>query len=412
MFLFSINNVFHTHSIKKCIILFLCLTSCSYGYSAGSVTDSTEKPFTTANRVNCLFATSVGYGKGETSDASLQVNYDKKKFSFWGNYSFLRTNQRRVLTYSRSVIQENDSQENALYSEGFPVDRNHDLHLGVGYRLNHKTTINSLVSGYDNRRSMNTMNDFRIINSAAQDTLIRIKDNEVNHWKHFMTNVNVQHSISSKQRLSLDANFLYYWNNSPVQLNSEYFNEENTPLLSSQLRSVKRTPIHFWILSGNYSAELNRKLSMELGIKATTLKFQNDLAVEKLDNGNWVKDYTFSPTHFLFEKIEAAYSSIDYRPDSTTMIKGGLRFEYTQSNLMDDENKTTRSHQYGRLFPELSFIRTMDKEKSIFLSYNSKITRPTFNDIASHVFFLEPDKLFSGNPFYSRLSLILSKRAM
>ena len=58
--------------------------------------------------------------------------------------------------------------------------------------------------------------------------------------------------ISANQRLSLNADFLYYFNSNPVQLNSEYFDKKNEYVFSSQFRSNKRTPVRFWILSGNY----------------------------------------------------------------------------------------------------------------------------------------------------------------
>ena len=44
----------------------------------------------------------------------------------------------------------------------------------------------------------------------------------------------------------------YYFNSNPVQLNSEYFDKKNEYVFSSQFRSNKRTPVRFWILSGNY----------------------------------------------------------------------------------------------------------------------------------------------------------------
>src|SRR6185295_19369509 len=98
-------------------------------------------------------------------------------------------------------------------------------------------------------------------------------------------------------------------------------------------------------------------------------------------------------THFRLEKIGVAYSSIDYHQDSTITIKGGLQFEYTQTNLRNNENRVLINRKYGRLFPSLMITRTLNKGQSIFVSYNSRTIRPAFNDITHYIFFLEPGGL-------------------
>jgi outer membrane receptor protein involved in Fe transport len=345
-----------------------------------------------------LFRTSIGYGKGFTPDALLRLDYHKKRISLTGSYSFLRTNQYRQFTYFNSATSGNNIRSGMLNSENFPVQRNHNLDLSVSYHVNNKTTLNSIISVCDNRRSINSVNDYKMTGSVVKDTSIKINDIEISTWKHIMTNLNVQHVISSNQRLSLNTDFLYYFNSNPVQLNSEYFDEKNEQLFSSQFRSIKKTPVRFWVLSGDYATELDHKISIVVGAKATLSKFQNNLIAENFNDVKWQKDMASSSVQSVNENIGAVYSSIDYRPDTAVTISSSLRYEYTQANMTYSKNVTSTNHKYGKVFPSLSVTRTMGEGQSFFLSYNSGIIRPKFNDLARSIVYFGPTKMLSGNP--------------
>jgi len=53
---------------------------------------------------------------------------------------------------------------------------------------------------------------------------------------------------------------------------------------------------------------------------------------------------------------------------------------------------------FGDFFPSLFFSHTINDNNAFNLSYSRRITRPTFNDMAPFVIFLDPYTFFSGNP--------------
>jgi hypothetical protein len=401
VFIFFYRKVFIC-SVHHFFILLICANLCYYGYSQpeirNTITDTSTRSFGITDGMHGLFRASIGYGKGFTSDALLRLDYHKKRISLTGSYSFLRTNQYRQFTYFNSATLGNNIRSGALINDAFPVQRNHNVDLSISYHVNNKTTLNSIISVYDNRHSINSVNDYKITSSALKDTLIKINDIEVSTWQHIMTNLDVQHMISSNQRLSLDADFLYYFNSNPVQLNSEYFDEKNDHLFASQFRSSKRMPVKFWVLSGNYAAELNRKISIAFGAKATLSKFQNNLTAENFNYLKWQKDIASSSVQSVDENIGAVYSSIDYRPDTSVIISSSMRYEYTQTNMSYSKDITSTNLKYGKVFHSLSVTRTISKGQTIFLSYNSGITRPKFNDLACAIVYFGPTEMLSGNP--------------
>ena len=79
-------------------------------------------------------------------------------------------------------------------------------------------------------------------------------------------------------------------------------------------------------------------------------------------------------------------------------MKLGLRYEYTNSNLGSETQKNIVDKHYGKLFPGYFLSHTINDKNSWNLSYSRRITRPTFNDMAPFVIFMDPYTFFSGNP--------------
>jgi hypothetical protein len=88
---------------------------------------------------------------------------------------------------------------------------------------------------------------------------------------------------------------------------------------------------------------------------------------------------------------------LDFQLDKKTKLKLGLRYEFTDSNLGSEEAANIVDREYGRLFPSFFISREFNEKNSANFSYVRRITRPTFNDMAPFVIFLDPYTFFSGN---------------
>ena len=78
-------------------------------------------------------------------------------------------------------------------------------------------------------------------------------------------------------------------------------------------------------------------------------------------------------------------------------MKLGLRYEYTSSNLGSQRESNIVDRKYGDIFPTFYLSRKINENESLNLTYSKRITRPTFNDMAPFVIFIDPNTFFSGN---------------
>ena len=112
----------------------------------------------------------------------------------------------------------------------------------------------------------------------------------------------------------------------------------------------------------------------------------------------WKPDDRFTANYFLRESIGAAYISMDKRINAKTELKAGLRYEYTQSNLGSESKPNIVDRKYGNLFPTFYINHRLNENNSINFSYNRRINRPTFNQLAPFLIFFDPKTFISGNP--------------
>lgn len=158
------------------------------------------------------------------------------------------------------------------------------------------------------------------------------------------------------------------------------------------------TPIKITVGKADYSRKINEKFSIETGVKVSATRLGNDVRLESLSQNDWTTDEALSAQYKLKEDIGAVYTVLNITVDEKMHVKTGLRYEYTSTNVSTLKVTDIVDRRYGNLFPSIFLSRKMGENGSINLSYNQRITRPTYNDIAPFVLFADPKIFFSGNP--------------
>jgi outer membrane receptor protein involved in Fe transport len=111
----------------------------------------------------------------------------------------------------------------------------------------------------------------------------------------------------------------------------------------------------------------------------------------------WLPDNALTAIYHLHENIGAAYASLDQKLSENTMIKGGLRYEYTYSHLYSEKEKDIVNRKYGKLFPTFYISHKLDDRNSLNFSYSRRINRPSFRSLAPFLIFVDPKTFISGN---------------
>lgn len=347
---------------------------------------------------NGAFTLTAGYGKKPLVAASVNFNHRQGRFNLFGDYSFDRTQIVNDLFFYRRVTQTGRVLETESVNEREAVRRNHNARLGIDIDLSKKTTIGFLVSHLSNLYAMDALNQSGISLNGQLDTIIRINNSEQHPLTNYSANVNLTHQFSAKQRLVLNADYIYYKDENTVDYLNRYQKGDGSFLREEPTKSLKSTPISFWVSSADYSLKLGEKADMEAGLKFTASKFVNRVRVERATGGRWLADPELTATFRLKENINAAYTSFNLQLGKRTSAKLGLRYEYTTSNLGSEQVKNILDRKYGNFFPSLFLSQQFNDQQSVNLAYSRRITRPTFNDMAPFVYFIDPNTYFSGNP--------------
>lgn len=340
---------------------------------------------------------SLGYGMGETLSGNMNFNYRKGKANLYGDYGYTKDAQKQVFEFYRKILLNGDIVETDTRSDREPDTDNHNARLGLDYQINQKTVAGILLSGYDTKWNMDAVNTSLISRNGTPDTSITIDNVELNQWKHAGGNLNLQHTFAEGNVLTVDVDMLWYRDNNPTEYENTYADGQGQFLFEELTRSRKITPIEIKVGKIDYTRPLGKKMKVEAGVKGTLSHFTNDVGVDRFEGNIWSPDPDLTSRYDLDEEILAAYASFETPLTAGINLKAGLRYEYTSSNLGSVEQSNIVDRQYGEWFPSVFLSRDLNENNSVNLSYSRRITRPTFNDMAPFVIFLDPYTFFSGN---------------
>ena len=347
--------------------------------------------------LNGSVAATLAAFKGSNPSANINFNYRADKVNIYGSYSFSRLAQKQEFDFSRKVTYLGKVTETYTYNDRDPVQRNHNVRLGIDYQLSKKTTIGVLASGYNNKWSMNTVNTVYSTVNSNKDTSIFVNNDEINYWKNYGGNINLQHTFNSTNEITFNADYLFYDDNNP----NNYYNHYYDPALifsrTDYTKSSKKTIIKILPVQLDYRKKLTAKINGEFGVKAVFSNFTNDIRIENLQQNSWKTDSSLTANYSLRENIAAAYASVNIAANEKTNIKAGIRYEHTISNLGTETQKNIVDRKYGNFFPTLFISQKLDDNNSLNFSYSRRINRPAFTDLAPFTVFVDPTTFITGN---------------
>ena len=346
---------------------------------------------------NGSYSATLGYNNGEESLGSFNINHRKGKLNLYGDYSYSRFHWGQDFYFSHAITDQGKLTENFSISDRDALQVYHDARVGLDYEINKKTVIGGLVNAYFSRWTMDAQNKGLVYINKQPDTITNVNNHENHNLSSYSLNVNLQHSYNANEKITFNADYMYYRDNNPVSYLNNYYSGSGTFIYAQNVKSSKLTPVNFWVGTADYTKKISKKADLEAGVKGTFSRFNNEVEIQRQVQNKWEIDPTLSAVYDLRENIAAAYSSVTVNFSDKTGIKTGLRYEYTNSNLGSITQKNIVDRQYGRLFPSFFFYNTFNENNAINFSYSRRITRPTFWNLAPFVIFIDPNTFFSGN---------------
>ena len=225
------------------------------------------------------------------------------------------------------------------------------------------------------------------------DTLILSNNVEDSNWDHLQGNFNISHQFTPKATLNFDVDYLGYDHFNQVVYDQSFFTNETVPLKQEALFTEKASTFGIWVGNLTYNWTFSDKTKFDLGVKLVTSDFENDV-LASVDENILVP---FTDQSDLKETIWASFVQFEHRFTDRTTLKGGLRYEQTDTELITTQAGKTIDRNFGSFFPNLSFQHRLNDFNRFNVSYSKRITRPSFSDMASFVIFLDPNTAFGGD---------------
>ena len=347
---------------------------------------------------NGSYALMAGYSKWEENSLSLNMNHRKGKINAFGNYSYFRSHVSQLWKNYHAVTYNNLFMEDNSETNRNAVSWMHNGQAGLDYEMNKKTILGVLFTGSYRHWDMKADNYAVLFVNKNLDSTISIINNELHTTGSYGVNLNMQHTFKPDEKLSVNFDYLHYYDKNPNDYTNDYFNANNTFIYEEKVISDKKTPLEFWVGALDYEKKLSKKINMEAGVKGTTSRLSNDVEVATLIQNSWITDPALSNFHKLRESIGAAYSSFSITFNEKTSMKTGLRYEYAHSGLRSATEKLV-DRRYSNLFPTFYILHKFNDSNSINFSYSRRIWRPSFADLAPWVIFYDPKTFQTGNPY-------------
>lgn len=199
---------------------------------------------------------------------------------------------------------------------------------------------------------------------------------------------------------SFGADYLNYDNQRPSRIVSAFMDEQGNPVdfdnaqYANDNRGESLTDISIGVVQVDFNKQITPKFSIETGLKNSYSFTQNQALVQQLEEGQWVTDASNISNQDIEENITAGYMSLAYTIDSLTSLNAGLRYENWQRDYGDAE----LDGSFGRFFPSVFLSRKLKENSSLQFAWNRRVTRPSYNDLASFVVYNSPVSVFTGNP--------------
>jgi hypothetical protein len=347
---------------------------------------------------NGNFGLIAGMNARETLGGNFNLNHRKDKFSFFADYSILYDHNVQVFENSfqihtpdfvsrfRSIM----DRPNKLTTQSFRT--------GFEYDLGSKTKFGTLISALQRHWQMDASSVFTNHITPDSSSHGTIDINELNVWNHFASNIHFIQQINDKSSLRLDLDYNRSKNNNPSAYQLDFNYPERNLSTSEMIDITKVTPINMKVAGLDYNFQPSAEFKFEAGVKATFSDFENDVEVLFTRNGITFRNEELSVLAFLEEDILAGYMSAEWVINESSQVNAGLRFENTRTYISTATEKGIVDRNFGNYFPSIFYKKTINDNLNLNLGYSRRIQRPTFNDLAPFVFFVDPNTFFSGNP--------------
>lgn len=278
---------------------------------------------------------------------------------------------------------------------------NANINAGADYQLNKNTVI-----GFSLFLEKNIYDGFDSINNpiynkgGSLDSAIRTFATyyPISNTGSLNLHADIKLDTSGKM-LYLNADYFKYYRTDRSDFQSNSFGPSGQVIPESLARLYDNNKQDIHIYTAKADVEIPTKFAnYSFGGKISFIKnYSNAFYYNKTSKDSLVYNTALSNEFDYTENTQSLYGSIHKHAEKWD-VSGGLRAEFTQTTGYSYTLQQTTHNNYFRLFPNLLISFQKDTDQAISLSFNRRISRPTFWNLNPYKSLYSPYSFGEGNP--------------
>ncbi len=344
---------------------------------------------------------SVGQGFYFKPNGSTNLNFRKKKWNLFGNYSYGQPKGFTRFSINRKFFDQYHEVESVFDQTSFtqqPI-KSHNGKIGADFYAGKKTVIGALFSGNLFRNTRSGYTNATITDPEGVLQYTTLSDNVLNDKRfNAFGNLNFKHTIDSTgKELTVDLDYGEFDSRAYQHFVTEQLSAAVTPPPGYILNTDQNGNLSVKSAKADYVHPLKKDAKFEAGLKSSIVEADNDILFFNFLNGVNLFDPGRS-NHFIYkENVNAAYVNFA-RSFAKFDVQAGLRLE--QTNTTGDQVTTgehfTRSYAY--LFPSVFVNRKLSDKNTLSFSYSRRIDRPDYRQLNPFRIFVDAYTYVVGDP--------------
>lgn len=342
-------------------------------------------------------------GYPENFGVAANVNYRRKDFNFFVNYSTSYRNAPGKNEQYQEFYRNDSTFISTKLMEHHLKGMYNNARAGLDYFFDEK---NILTAAYTYRISKGKRNS----DIYFHDYLSSIHNPIGNTYRtqdETETEPNSEYALSYKRtfaregrEFTADVRYLDNWEDSDQYFGEQGFkpNGSTTGIPYILQRSVNFETEKQYLIQLDYVHPFAEKGKFESGVRTSFRNMTNDYSVtQQEENGDWFELPGLTNDFLYKENISAVYAILGNKVKKLS-YQAGLRGEITQVTTTLKQTHEVNPRKYTDLFPSAHLTYDLPQGHALQVSYSRRIRRPQYNDLSPFMTYSDNRNYFSGNP--------------
>jgi ferric enterobactin receptor len=151
----------------------------------------------------------------------------------------------------------------------------------------------------------------------------------------------------------------------------------------------------------DYVQPLSEKIKLETGGRIQFREISSVTAVNSLDPaaGSYAYDSGQSNALTYRRHVYAGYASLTFSLFNWLDVKGGLRYERTETDADFSKSAGTTIPGYNTFAPSLILSHSFENDQTLKIAYTRRVQRPNYRFLNTYINASDPKNIATGNPY-------------